>query len=130
VPDDVVQLSGDPRAFLDDGTERVGLTVALGDDRPRLGGLRLVGRAAEHVAGEPADREVERDEDDLGHRPSGDPVHQDRGAHHHDGETDAGLAGVGQAPEQERRHEPDDEEALGGRDQERIAEGDARARIQ
>ena len=125
VAHDVVELSGDPRAFLNDGTQRVGFTVALSDDRPRLRGLRLVGGPAEHEAGEPADREIDRDEEDLGRRVSGDHGNQDRSARHDDREADAGLASVAEAAEEERRHQTHGEEALGGREQQRIDERDA-----
>ena len=72
VGDDVVELARDPRALLGDGDARRRLALPLGLRRACLRGLGLLGALAQGEAGEPADREQERDEDELaGRRASG-----------------------------------------------------------
>ena len=68
VGDDVVELARDPRALLGDGDAGRRLALALGVRRAFLGRLGLLGPLAQGEAGEPADREQERDEDELARR--------------------------------------------------------------
>ena len=65
VGDDVVELARDPRALLGDGDARRRLALPLGLGRARLGRLGLLGPLAQREAGEPDDREQDRDEDEL-----------------------------------------------------------------
>ena len=65
VGDDVVQLARDPRALLGDRDPRRRLALALGLGRAHLRRLGLLGPLAQGEAGEPADPEQQRDEDEL-----------------------------------------------------------------
>ncbi len=120
--DDVVELSGDPRALLRDGDPRRGLALSLGLCCARLGGVRLLGAGVERKAGEPGDTEQEGDIDELTRRVPR-PVEDDR---HHAGEDDrethAREQGVAQVPEQECREDPGEIEARGVRDQPAVDE--------
>ena len=66
VGDDVVQLARDPRPLLGDRDARRAFTLALGLRRARLRRFRLLGALAQREAGQPADPEQERGEDELG----------------------------------------------------------------
>ena len=65
VGDDVVQLAGDPCALLGDRDAARGVPLALGLYRAHLRRFGLLGALAQREAGEPADREQRRDEDEL-----------------------------------------------------------------
>jgi hypothetical protein len=107
VGDDVVQLPRDPHALLCDRDARRRLPLALRLPRALLGRVGLRGALAQGEAGEPGDRDEERDEDELARRVRRVVVHDDRRAAHCHGEADPRLGAVGEVPEQERRREPD-----------------------
>jgi hypothetical protein len=66
VRDDVVKLARDPRAFLGDRDACRCVPFPLGLARAYLRGFGLLGTLPHSKAGEPADRELHRDEDELG----------------------------------------------------------------
>ncbi len=66
VGDDVVQLARDPGALLGHRDPRRGVALALGLERAVLGGLGHLRALAHGDPREPAEREEERDEDELG----------------------------------------------------------------
>ncbi len=66
--DDVVQLARDPRSLLCHRDTCSRLALALGLRRAHLGRLGLLGALAQRVAREPADPELERNEDELAGR--------------------------------------------------------------
>ena len=68
VGDDVVELARDPRALLCDGDTCRRLALALGLGRAHFGRLGLHRALAQGVAGEPADPEFERNEDEVAGR--------------------------------------------------------------
>ena len=80
VGDDVVQLAGDPRALLGDRDPRRRLALPLGLGGAQLRRLGLLGPLAQGEAGEPGDREQDRDEDELAGRVVGVVVDDDRRA--------------------------------------------------
>jgi hypothetical protein len=65
VGDDVVQLAGDPRALLGHCDACRCLPLPLGQGRAYFRRLGLLGTLAQSKARDPADRELERDEDEL-----------------------------------------------------------------
>ena len=91
VRDDVVQLPGDPAAFLGHRDPGRRLAVPLGPDRALLGGLGLLGPLVQREADQPADREQHRGEDQVAGRVRGVVVHDGRSAAEHDRQADAGL---------------------------------------
>ena len=108
-----MELARDPRALLRDGDacRRVALPLGLG--RAYLGCLGLHGALANGEAGEPADRELHRDEDELGGGVTGNLMVQGHRAADDDRQADARFQVVAQVPEQERDCHSDDEEAVG-----------------
>ena len=65
VGDDVVQLTRDPGPFLGHCDPGRGVALPLGLGRPRLRCLGLHGTLAYGETRDPADRELERDDDEL-----------------------------------------------------------------
>ena len=65
VRDDVVELARDACALLRDGDALRRVALALGLRGAHLGGLGLLRTLAQRVAAEPADREEQRDEEEL-----------------------------------------------------------------
>ena len=63
-----MELACDPRALLGDGDACCRLALPLGLHRPCFGRLGLLGPLAEREAGEPGNREQDRDEDELAGR--------------------------------------------------------------
>ena len=103
VGDNVVELARDPRALLGHGEAGRRLAPALGLERALLGLLGLLGPLAQRIAGEPADREQHRDEDELARSVLGVVVDDGRRAGDHDGQAEARLRLVAQVAEQEGR---------------------------
>ena len=89
VGDDVVQLARDPRALLCHRDPRGRLTLALCLGRAYFGGFGLRRALAQGVAREPADPELERNEDELARRSPGDVVDHDHCTAENDRQADA-----------------------------------------
>ena len=128
VGDDVVELAGDPRALLGHRDARRRLALPLGLGRALFRRLGLLGPLAQGEAGEPGDREQERDEDELARRVAGVVVDDDRRAAEHDRQAEPRLHGVAEVAEQERRGHAGDEGAAGEHDQPPVDERERRGR--
>jgi hypothetical protein len=92
----------------------------------RLRHLGLLGPRADGKACNPGDAEVDGNEDELVDRVSGDVVDEGRRSADHDRQSEAGPPDVPKVPEQECGRQPDQEEGLGVRDQQRVDERDSR----
>ena len=93
VRDDVVQLACDPCTFLGDGDPRGRVPLLLGLCRPHLRRLGLLGSLAQRESRDPADRELERDEDDSRRRVVRDGGDDDGRPGDRDAQADATPAG-------------------------------------
>ena len=103
--DDVVQLPRDPGALLGhrDAGERVAFT--LGVARPLLGCFGLHGSLTHGKAGDPADGEEHRQEEELAGGVARIAVDDDRRPAEHDGQPEPRLAGLAEIAQQQRsRH--------------------------
>ena len=110
VRDDVVQLARDPGALLGHGDACRRVALALGRGRALLGCLGLLGALVDGVPAQPADREQQRDEEELTGAVHGLVLDHDRRAADRDRKPDARVDVVAQAPEQERGGHPGDED--------------------
>ena len=126
VGDDVVELPCDPHTFLGHGDTRRRVAIALRLGSAPFRRLGLLRALAEREARDPADGELEWDEDELRGGVSGDPVDDDHRTGDDEGQAEGCLHGVAEVPEQERRYEPDHEDADRVRDQPPVDEGDRR----
>ena len=117
VGDDVVQLACDPRPLLGDGHAGCRFALPLRLARAHLRGLGLLDPRLEREPRQPADPEQERDEDDLAGGVARLVVDDERRTADGDRRGRAGLHGVAQVPEEERRDHPADEDARHERDQ-------------
>ena len=126
VGDDVVQFARDPHTLLGHCDPRRRVPFPLGQARAYFRRLGLLGTLAQSEARHPADRELERDEDEHGGCVAGDLVDDGRRPADHQSQADACLHGVAQVPEQERGYQPDHEDADRERDQAPIDERDPR----
>ena len=102
VGDDVVELARDARALLGDGDAGGRVPLPLGPGRTFLCRFGLRCPLAQREAGQPADREQHRDEDELARGVVGLVVDDERRAAEHDRQPDARLPIVAQVAEQER----------------------------
>ena len=89
-------------------------------------GLGLRATLAQREAGQPADREQRRDEDELAGRVARVVVDHDRRGAEHDGQADAPLCGIAEAAEQERGEHPGDLDTEREYDQAPVHEGQRR----
>jgi hypothetical protein len=126
VRDDVVELAGDPHAFLGHGDARRHLALALGVAHAFLGLKGLHGVLALRQAAEPGERERRRHQQNLGERAGGVVEHDDCCAAGDDGEADAALALVAQRTDQERGDHPGGVHASRGHDEATVEEGQRR----
>ena len=126
VRDDVMELSRDARPLLCDRDPSGRLTLALGPGRTCFGRLGLLAAHPESEARGPGDSEVDGKQDELRRCVAGDVVDDRRNACEHDRQPDARLPAVAQVPEQESGGQPDGEQALHGRDQQTVDEGERR----
>ncbi len=124
VGDDVVQFARDPHALFRHCDARRRVPVSLGLVRADLGRLGLLDALAERESRYPGDRELERDEDHLGDRVSGNLVDDRRRTADNEEQAQRRLHWSAQVPEQERRYEPEHEEADRERDQPPVDERD------
>ncbi len=99
VGDDVVELARDAGALLGHGEAGGRLPLALGVVRPDLRRLGPLDALAHGEAGEPADREQQRGEEQLARVVARIVVHDDRGPAEHDRQAIARLDGVAQVAE-------------------------------
>ena len=89
--DDVVQFARDPHALLCHCDSGRRVPFPLGQARAYFRRLGLLGTLAQSEARHPADRELERDEDEHGGCVSGDLVDDGRRPADHEGQADACL---------------------------------------
>ena len=125
--DDVVELAGDPRPLLGHRDPCGGLALPLGLGRAHLRSLCLLGALPQGVAGEPADPEEERDEEELAWTRVRAVVHDYRRAAEDQGQADPRLDGVAEVAEQERGRQADGGDARRERDQPPVHERERRA---
>ncbi len=110
VRDDVVQLARDAGALLGHGDACSRVALALGRGRALLGCLGLLGALVDGVPAQPADREQQRDEEELTGAVHGLVLDHDRRPADRDRKPHARVDVVPQAPEQERGGHPGDED--------------------
>ena len=126
VGDDVVKLPCDPHALLGHRNARSCVTIPLRLGRATFRRLGLLRAFAQREARDPADGELEWDEDEFRGGVSRDPVDDDHRTGDDEGEAEGCLHGVAEVPEQERRYQPDHEDADRVRDQPPVDERDGR----
>jgi hypothetical protein len=112
--------------FLGDGDARRCLPLPLGLGRAQFGRLGLLGPLAQRVAREPADPELEGEDEEETGRMAGDLVDDGCRSAENDGQPHGRLQRVAQVSEQERGCHPDDDQAADERDQLPVDERDPR----
>ncbi len=127
VRDDVVELARDPSTLLRHCDARRRISLALGLGRAPFRDFGLVGALAQGVAGEPADREQERNEEELRRSVVRAVVDDDRGAADHGPEAQPRLHGVAKVAEQEGGDQARDGDARRERDEPSVDERECRA---
>ena len=126
VRDDVVQLARDPGALLGHGDACRRVALALGRGRALLGRLGLLGALVDGEPAQPADREQQRDEEELAGAVHGLVLDHDRRPADRDRKPDPRVDVVAQAPEQERGGHPGDEDRGREHDQRAVHERERR----
>ena len=124
VGDDVVELTGDPRALLRhrDACGRLPLAFCLRCSLFRR--FSLLRTLTQGVARDPGDHVPEGNEDEVARRLTGDVVDDDHDSDERDDQARACLQWIPQIPEQKRACQPDDAEAADERKQHSVAERD------